>query len=331
MMSAPWIDPFVALFCTVCIGGTLLGLLELLRSTSTNKKRWIWVERGVAVVVVGFSTVAALLGQPLLIWLPPLTLIGVWAVCQLARIALCQRVLYQVGVLLCSARFHAALLLLGCPTVGAWWIIRLAEPEPLQPFNWPGALGEPNRNLEEVTTLTVVTDKGRKVRVYRCLSRVKLTPAVLAQHTNMLRERGFQEQVMMLPDLDLDTNCFGHVFTGGLYWIADPRGIEAILQDNGYQLVDEPQVGDVAIYRGEGERIVHTGIVRAAGKEGPVLIESKWGEMSNYIHPPDLHPYPWTTCYFYRSARPNHTLRGLPGAPTEAKDAVEKVKDMNAT
>jgi hypothetical protein len=138
---------------------------------------------------------------------------------------------------------------------------------------------------------------------------------VLARQSNLLRARKLDGQVITLP-LDLENcNCHGWIFTGGRYWIP-VEDVDLILDDNGYGRVPAPVPGDLAIYRDADGTPVHTGVVRAGGGDGPVLIESKWGGMGRFVHPPQVHPYGETTITYYRSPRRGHLLRGLPGAPT---------------
>jgi hypothetical protein len=105
------------------------------------------------------------------------------------------------------------------------------------------------------------------------------------------------------------------VFTGGQHWIATSEDVEIILKDNSYRKVGKPKTGDLVVYRNEDGVIQHTGVVRVASPNGMVLVESRWGEMSRFIHPPDVHPFTGTTTQYYRSARPGHVLFGLPGGP----------------
>jgi hypothetical protein len=104
------------------------------------------------------------------------------------------------------------------------------------------------------------------------------------------------------------SNCHGWVFTAGKYCLGGSQ-VEAILQDNGYYQVDDPVVGDLAIYRNH-LGICHTALVRYVTKGMPVLVEGKWGTLGIYLHPVDQTPY-GTNFSYYRSPRDGHRLRGL--------------------
>jgi len=54
--------------------------------------------------------------------------------------------------------------------------------------------------------------------------------------------------------------------------------------------------------------VIHTGLVRFVDDDGVILIESKWGPLGVYLHPPEAQP--WGHDFtFYRSPRPGHLLR----------------------
>lgn len=108
-------------------------------------------------------------------------------------------------------------------------------------------------------------------------------------------------------------NCHGWVFTGGKYMV---RGqfVDTILQDNGYFPVSTPIVGDIVIYRDGTHTPVHTGLVKAVGQDGFVLVEGKWGSLGVYLHLPHEQPYSRDFEY-YRSNRPGHLLLDIPRPP----------------
>ncbi len=66
------------------------------------------------------------------------------------------------------------------------------------------------------------------------------------------------------------------MFAGGEF-IVRGAAVDQILQDNGYQAVNQPQPGDVIVYRDIDNHVLHTGVVKATGNDGFLLIESKWG------------------------------------------------------
>jgi hypothetical protein len=114
-------------------------------------------------------------------------------------------------------------------------------------------------------------------------------------------------------------NCHGWIFGAGRYWIlAD--AVPWILRDNGYRFVAKPKVGDVAIYR--AGLIVHSGLVRSVGPDGLVLIESKWGGISRFVHEPRVGKEYGGAPSYYRSKRSGHTLCGLEGVSSRSTGVV---------
>jgi hypothetical protein len=99
-------------------------------------------------------------------------------------------------------------------------------------------------------------------------------------------------------------NCHGWVFGGGKFGIGDAL-VPLVLRENGYNSVEEPNDGDVAVFSGDGE-VNHSGIVRKSGR-GEMQVESKWGPFGVYLHSLDDHPFRGQAA-FYRSTRSGHQL-----------------------
>jgi hypothetical protein len=114
------------------------------------------------------------------------------------------------------------------------------------------------------------------------------------------------------------SNCHGWVFTGGKFILA-PDAVEAIIKENGYRVIQEPQAGDLVVYR-QGGTISHTAVVRYVTEGQPLLVEGKWGAMGVFLHPADKSFY-GTEYAFYRSPRTGHLLVGLGGSPGPADAA----------
>lgn len=97
-----------------------------------------------------------------------------------------------------------------------------------------------------------------------------------------------------------DYDCHGFTFTKKFRWINDfewngaNKGfqtVQKILDDNGYTEVaaNQVQAGDIAVYRNTHpdlhvEKITHTGKVTAVKDNGTIIVESKWGSMSRFVH-----------------------------------------------
>ena len=86
--------------------------------------------------------------------------------------------------------------------------------------------------------------------------------------------------------------------------------VERIRQENGYRVVKEAAVGDLAVYRDDRGVVRHTAVVWGVA-EGRVLLESKWGQAGRFVHTPELHPYSDDRCTYYRTGRGTHRLRGF--------------------
>ncbi len=146
---------------------------------------------------------------------------------------------------------------------------------------------------------TALTDAGRPIPLYG----VKPHGDLLAFEKSTLQD--YYGRVIFMARADLHANCHGWAYTAGQYWVrcAD---VPAILEDNGYQVVETPQPGDLIIYRDDDGKIVHTGQVKATGARY-VLVESKWGPLGVYLHAPDDQCYGRSYRY-YRSQREGHLL-----------------------
>jgi hypothetical protein len=316
-MSILWMDPALAALCTVGIGGSALGLWGLLHARPL-RGRWSLAAAALMVLVAGAAAVAAWLGQAAGVWVPPLALVGVCAAFRFVRTAAARRLAGWLGAALREPRVQAAGLLLGSLLFALGWTLWVTDvPEPAGIESCLHLLGDDwNRDLVEVAAGTAWTDRGRAVRPRTSKNAPPFTEELRAKQTALLRHFQLQEHVISLPNPDQDCNCHGWVFTGGRYWLS-PDDVELILQDNRYQQVSQPQAGDLVVYRDpESKKIIHTGLLRLA--DGPLLVESKWGVLGRFLHPHDSHCYGEPDCQFYRSDRPGHLLRGLPGAPDTA-------------
>jgi hypothetical protein len=119
--------------------------------------------------------------------------------------------------------------------------------------------------------------------------------------------------VVRLKPPSTDCNCHGWVFLGGHYWL-NPPDVDLILLDNGYRPVDSPQSGDLILYWSPWGYAEHSGVVVAVA-EGVVMVESKWGDLGCYLHPPQLPQY--GRHQFYRSDRVGHLVHWAEPAATE--------------
>lgn len=148
----------------------------------------------------------------------------------------------------------------------------------------------------EVSGFIASTDRGTPIDLRR------LSEAVAPGEV----PEGYEGRMIVAGGAHALSNCHGWVFTDGEYCI-DGASVDDIVRENGYEQVAEPIPSDLVIYRDADGVPVHTGIVKATGRNGFVLIESKWGQLDVYWHTPDDQRYAddWE---YWRSPRPGHRI-----------------------
>lgn len=199
----------------------------------------------------------------------------------------------------------SALLLIGCV-----WRFQIHDRREL--LTWASKDGPVVPYSVSMRDVVAVTDSGHELPLFQY---DVPDEATMTSAETLGGDIG--EKVILINDEDSTANCHGWVFTHGHYMI---RGewVDMILQDNGYEVVDDPQVDDLIIYRNGDGAPVHTGLVKATGKDDFVLIESKWGGMPTYLHLPEDQVYS-THFSYYRSHRDGHQVRILPRRSPPAK------------
>lgn len=160
----------------------------------------------------------------------------------------------------------------------------------------------------QVYEFVAVTDRNRPIKVFR------LDPHGVGGVEIEVPENGlaveFNGTVIQRGPAGSLANCHGWVFLDGQYLIAGDA-VQRILDDNGYEVVEEAMAGDVIIYRDNNRNIVHSGVVRGVLDDGTIIIESKWGTEGVFLHSPLETPYS-TLCEYYRSPRPAHRVKVVP-------------------
>jgi hypothetical protein len=156
------------------------------------------------------------------------------------------------------------------------------------------------------TRFAGVTDLGREVELYRWKPDTDHDKDLIRALVNGVVVQGLPATIQR-ADYDTRSNCHGWVFTSGRFLLKGD-GVARILEDNGYQVVTDPQSGDVVIYRINGsEEISHTGLVQGVLGDGTVIVESKWSVGGRYLHRPQDQPYSPVFTY-YRTTRQNHVV-----------------------
>ena len=157
----------------------------------------------------------------------------------------------------------------------------------------------------EVREFVAMTDRNRPIRVYRMTENG--SKPVDADQT--IREKVIDSAIQRAP-ANTAANCHGWVFLDTQFLIPG-EAVQQILDDNDYEIVFEPNAGDVIIYRDEDREIVHSGLVRGVLNDGTVIIESKWGIEGTFLHAPEGTPYS-TMFEYYRTLRPDNHVRIIP-------------------
>lgn len=210
-------------------------------------------------------------------------------------------------------------MLVAAPASASLLAWRLSQPDdlPLQPLVLP-------MERKEIEQFHVATDRGRLLPVFNLV-----VPDTTQQYEQAyLAERHFAWRIIRTGDPDPTYNCHGWVFTAGRFALRS-EDVELILEDNQYQKVDQPQPGDLIVYRDEQGRILHTGLVRSVIANEIVLIESKWGPLGRFFHGPE--DQPWGDNYtYYRSPRPGHLLAIIEGPVPSETSTVHASSNANS-
>jgi hypothetical protein len=149
------------------------------------------------------------------------------------------------------------------------------------------------------------TDKGRTVELCHFVGNTD-DPELFVKHAEYIISR-FAAIAIERQAEDVVANCHGWVFTHGAFLLRG-EGVQRILEDNGYQLTDNPGSGDIIIYRGSNDIILHTGLVQGILSDGTVIIESKWGIGKRFLHRPEDTPYS-TRFEYYHTDRLDHLIQ----------------------
>ncbi len=286
------------------VGGLLAGLLGLLaqRRQSPGSRGPGLAPALLALTVLGVCS--ATTGRPAGLDWPPLALAALLLLFTVAR---SNRLAAAVAAVLTWARaprWQWAALAVACPAAAGLLGFAVSR----QTVERPPPRPRP--------PCTAVTDLGRDVFVSEAVGGPGPADVLQAAEARKLREQDLEARVIQVAPADWTYNCHGWIFTGGHYLVPDAP-VELILRDNGYRPVEQPAVGDLAIYRNEQGSICHSARVWAVGEGGQVLLESKWAWMGRYLHPPDATPYgrDWT---YYHSPRRGHRLHGPGGVPQDS-------------
>jgi hypothetical protein len=312
-MLNPATEPdLTTLLLVLGAGAVSVGLLGLAgRVIASDRERAI-LRVLALLLLVGFVAVASALGWSRSYWLPPLALAGICAVFFAVRSPAVQRAV--AGAATPSFQW-GVLLLAGLPLVGLSTYRPGANPRPrTEPADDVQAQrSRAMASLQEAASPVALTDGGRRIRLHT-MPPAALPAAMLQDmEAEMAREWGPSLGLLRTRPPDGRSDCHGWVFTEGNWWILG-ADVGAILQDNGYESVTAPAVGDLVVYWLGPGRVTHSGVVFATANGGTILVESKWAWLGTYVHPASVHPYGGRPVY-YRSARAGHRLTVTPAEP----------------
>ncbi len=120
-----------------------------------------------------------------------------------------------------------------------------------------------------------------------------------AEHIRHLLPHG---AIQVAPP-DPSYNCHDFAFFGGANGTVY-GSVKELLASGGYAPVVRPQAGDVIIYYGPGADPLHSGVVKATGKDGFVLVESKWGQLGRYLHEATIPNFGVGYAFYRQGAEP---------------------------
>jgi hypothetical protein len=303
------------------VGGAVLGLVGLLGAVGRKRQR---VPHGWVALVLLVPAVAPLaLGMARSVWLPALGLFGTCALIQGARSDRLGRAWAAAARLLKSPSLQWATVMVACPALALGWACR-AEPDSAmaedEGAHWPSL--DPAA-LDPVAGVHATTDRGQPLPLFRYPNEPDVDATLPTIDDSVSRYLASRRQLIRTGNPDLACNCHGWVFAGGRYWVRG-REVARVLDDNGYLPVATPRVNDLIVYRDADGNISHTGLVRATGEGGLVLIESKWSWLGRYVHPPESQPY-GAIYRYYHSGRAGHklltepSLTSTPAPPPDGK------------
>lgn len=157
---------------------------------------------------------------------------------------------------------------------------------------------EQPRDMKRSAGRALLTDRGHRVPVYEAEPH--------SREPDDFPDESLERHAIRQAAPDSTVNGHGWVFTSGNCVILG-RDVDTILADNGYEIIEQPQPGDLIVYRDEEGQIVHSGLVRAVLDDGEVLVESKWGAGGRFLHrAPDQGYSPYF--FYYHTTRSTHII-----------------------
>jgi hypothetical protein len=284
-------------------GMALLGLVLLLGRASVSRP---W--RVALFLVAGLATLMPFLDNLAVARRPLLGLAALCATCPLLSTAYPRRLLSAAVALVGQCRAQGAALLAASLSLLVGLPV-LLEREAAGARQAQGEFADhPVSAHHKPKPVTAWTDRGSPVTAFDLGAHLPLVDEQAAE-AQLMQARNLGLRLIRTAPPDGGCNCHGWVYTGGRYLVS-AGDVDHILNDNGYEAVTTPQVGDLVVYRAKGGVPAHSAVVRVATDDGLVLLEGKWNTLGVYLHAPEDYA-PGLTWTYYRSPRSGHVLRGL--------------------
>ncbi len=132
-----------------------------------------------------------------------------------------------------------------------------------------------------------ITDKGTKIPLFH----FTMTDEEFDDYQLGTKERfaAYGTALIHRDDADMAANCHGWVFTKGRFLVRG-EDVDAILAENGYEVVTAPKIGDVVIYRDFNKIVRHTGLVQGVLGMGRFLSKANGVSISVFFTAPKINP-----------------------------------------
>jgi hypothetical protein len=159
---------------------------------------------------------------------------------------------------------------------------------------------------------------GRAIDQIDSVERTAQQPFTTAEVEHKLITTLFPNGAIQTAPPDDRAVCHDWTFGGTRY--TDGCPVATLLAD--FRPIAKPRPGDVVVYWSPANEPVHSGIVRAVGSEGMVVIESKWGRLGRYLHLADVTHFPSRFTYFRHAGDQGTVTAGNANAAAPANLAV---------
>jgi hypothetical protein len=152
---------------------------------------------------------------------------------------------------------------------------------------------------------------GRALDQFERLEQTAQQPFTTAEVERKLLATLFPNGVIQTAPPDERSVCHDWTFGGTRY--SDGCPVATLLAD--YEAVTVPRSGDAVVYWEPPGEPVHSGIVRAVGAGGLVVIESKWGHLGRYLHLTGISHFPSRFTYYHRKGNGKSLAGGTEATP----------------